>query len=370
MSKLRIDIPVSRATSEYVHRLKQIFHFSVCLATSLFGSVWLVERRNDNSRQFALKLFQQQGGGNNKDRSRNAKEEFVLEVERHVKLQSILNATVTPAVNTTPTGRVLKHYPHSDASDSKQQQQAPQKQSTMIVQLIESSFEDEFSAGYILTEYIGGGDLVKLVRNAEKNIIPPKEAFFIINAMIEIVSRFHSLGIAHGDISCENFVCERKNGQIVSLRLIDYSTVTFAAESFNEQAHRFKVLYSPPELIKFQPEKVDPMAKDMHALGVCIFILWSGRYPFNRKSYYSPYEKFADEAPLKVKSEMLEWHEIYKHLIDPNVPDPANCRKLPVILKPLLAKIMHPQPEYRFDASRMHSYWTKCCSEVDFNLLQ
>jgi hypothetical protein len=146
--------------------------------------------------------------------------------------------------------------------------------------------------------------------------------------------------------------------------------VTFATESFNEQAHRFKVLYSPPELIKFQPEKVEPMAKDIHALGVCIFILWSGRYPFNHKSYYSPYEKFSEEAPLKAKTEMHEWHQIYKHLIDPDTPSPANCRELPLTLKPLLAKMMHPQPDKRFDALSAQLYWTDCCTIHDLNLSQ
>jgi len=90
--------------------------------------------------------------------------------------------------------------------------------------------------------------------------------------MVKIVEYLHSKEIFHQDIKLDNFVLD-KNLQI---KLIDFgystedNTKTFVTNGTEG--------YMPPEA--FLNIKYKPSDQDIFGLGVCLFAMYTGNFPF------------------------------------------------------------------------------------------
>jgi serine/threonine protein kinase len=388
--------------------LKEKFEIIQTLAKSLFGSVLLVRKRNDsNPKLYALKEFSESIPQNS---ALNLKQELELEVERHQKVEYLMNQTPAPNNNNnnnnnnaSSTSFVENNYttnkitssilsnnnnninncnePVRIGCDSQLLQlQAETKmnntknqypcQNNCLVKLIEHEFNDTLQYGYILYEYIGS-DLLKHIvarkQNHPNKCLPVHEAYFLINEMIQTVFEFHSRRITHGDLSCENWLLEmdeEKKTQIKKLKLIDYSTVLYDHEPFNPATNRVKLLYSAPEVFKFKASEVSPQLKDVYSLGVCIYLLWCGSYPFSQKSYHSSAEfsKRSSASSLLFPNNVNDvryWQTVYSYLSnsDENEKAPFNIRAFPQSLRILIAKMMHPEVSLRWTMKKVKQKW-------------
>ncbi len=173
---------------------------------------------------------------------------------------------------------------------------------------------------FVVMEVVEGRDLSELVRSSG-----PCPLDFGIMAAIQAgrgVAAVHAAGIVHRDVKPANLVFDAPGKRIV---LTDFGMAKGEAEEFLTQPG--VVLGTPstmaPELAHGEPASP---ASDQYGLGVTIWFLLAGRYP---------YEDATDMAV------------ILKHLHDP-IPDLRDARPdCPETLADVVAKAMAKDPEHR-----------------------
>eukprot|EP00930_Biecheleria_cincta_P034916 TRINITY_DN24060_c0_g2_i1.p1 TRINITY_DN24060_c0_g2~~TRINITY_DN24060_c0_g2_i1.p1 ORF type:complete len:455 (+),score=64.46 TRINITY_DN24060_c0_g2_i1:28-1365(+) len=100
----------------------------------------------------------------------------------------------------------------------------------------------------------------------------------IAQQMRSAVRYLHKRDIAHCDLSLENFLLAgtgASDGRL-EVKLIDFSMAALGRE--NLVGARGKPSYEAPEM--HQGQSHDPFRADVFALGVCLFLLASGNYPW------------------------------------------------------------------------------------------
>lgn len=127
---------------------------------------------------------------------------------------------------------------------------------------------------YLFLENIKGVDLDVYLR-CQNHLLTEIEAFFLFQQMVQVVYQIHQKGISHRDIKLENFMFNPKKP--FNLYLIDFG---FSDHLNKNDSHSYGTLaYAAPELFLDQfifNEKVDTWA-----LGVCLYTLSVGNYPFD-----------------------------------------------------------------------------------------
>lgn len=355
----------------YLQKLKDSFYFvnSEPLAESIRGYVYVVRPKIFSSldKNYALKLFIEKPNQLLSNLP-PLQQEFQLEVDRHRKLHDLISPTWqnnnnnnNNYNNSTEIQKQKSMLSYSNSSpqlDQKMQIDPPEKQSP-IIKLIHSDFDTKFNAGYILSEFVKGKELFEMVHEwGENNTFTEKQAYFLTNLMIRAVVDIHSKGVSHGDISCENWMFDAENN---SLRLIDYTSVLLSGDV--KTISRFKSQYTPPECVKFTSRNTCPMAADIYALGVCIFIVWTGTTPFSYKSYYSSdyltSDQYSSEEKRKIYNDIMRLEYVYKYLLDTTntVPMISNTRKIPMALRPFIFKLISPQVDQRWDFAKLRDRW-------------
>lgn len=129
--------------------------------------------------------------------------------------------------------------------------------------------------------YCPGGDLLAWL---EQSLLDPEldrewKARPLLQQTFSSVAELHRLGIAHGDLSLENILLvDGKTGgsspATSSIRLIDFS----ASTGLRCLGPRGKPSYQAPEM--HTGEEYDAQAADAFALGVMLFTLVTGNYPW------------------------------------------------------------------------------------------
>ena len=178
-------------------------------------------------------------------------------------------------------------------------------------------FEDRQNL-YLVLEYLSGRDLSKHFR---KNL-PNKE--FIIKIMtqiIEAVKYCHDKGIIHRDIKLDNILIDRDK----NIKLTDFGLCIVKEKSsdrFYEEVGT--VRYTAPELLN--KEGYDESV-DIWGIGVILFLLLTGKYPFNgskRSSIFRrirrkhiDYERYGlDEDEIYLLKRLLCKTPHYRILLD------------------------------------------------------
>ncbi|GBG24337.1 Protein kinase, putative [Hondaea fermentalgiana] len=104
-------------------------------------------------------------------------------------------------------------------------------------------------------------------------------------ASIEFLS---NLGIAHRDISLENFCLSTQTGDILLLDFGLAAPLRLTSPESGEWAHisssfTGKLNYMAPEVFHHvQGATLDPVASDIWSFGVCLFVLLTGNFPFDQ----------------------------------------------------------------------------------------
>lgn len=129
----------------------------------------------------------------------------------------------------------------------------------------------------LAVSYCAGGDLFSWLERSLECVEMDREARTraLSIHVFKAVHDIHSQGVAHGDLSLENVLLADAESETPSVRVID-----FGAASTDGRGHgvRGKPSYQAPEM--YQGEEYDPFLADAFALGVMIFTLLVGNYPW------------------------------------------------------------------------------------------
>jgi serine/threonine protein kinase len=173
----------------------------------------------------------------------------------------------------------------------------------------------ENGAPYIVMEYLEGKDLHELLR--EQGPLPIAQACDFVIQVCDAMSEAHAAGIVHRDLKPQNlFVTRKRNGQNV-VKVLDFgiSKATTGAAGVFSQTHTAAILGSPaymsPEQLR-SSKSVDGRA-DLWALGVILYQLMLGRYPFEGEDFLGLAFNISSEPPLSPRT------------IRPEIPEPLEA---------------------------------------------
>jgi serine/threonine protein kinase len=175
---------------------------------------------------------------------------------------------------------------------------------------------------YLIVDYVKGDDLWQFMQNRNWSPLNEKEAKAIMKQIGKTIQYCHSLGIAHKDIKLENIVIDKK----MHTTLIDFGFCEFNCSAKYSRRFDGTLDYMPPEELMHIP--FDAYKADVFALGILLYVLTTGNFPFD----------------WKARCKMLSKGEI------PYVDLNANCcATFSPALKDLLAKMLDPSPDQRIN---------------------
>ncbi len=128
---------------------------------------------------------------------------------------------------------------------------------------------------YIVMELISGGNLFDAIK--KKRNFTQQEMARIIQQLCLALNYMHGLGIMHRDLKPENLMCERNEEQGIVIKLTDFGFATHFDLNNPQTLSLGSPLYMAPELTTSSPydNKVD-----VWAVGVILYVMVSGMYPF------------------------------------------------------------------------------------------
>eukprot|EP00930_Biecheleria_cincta_P100165 TRINITY_DN91781_c0_g1_i1.p1 TRINITY_DN91781_c0_g1~~TRINITY_DN91781_c0_g1_i1.p1 ORF type:complete len:363 (+),score=48.56 TRINITY_DN91781_c0_g1_i1:2-1090(+) len=143
---------------------------------------------------------------------------------------------------------------------------------------LEQAEEEEVQYCLVLS-YCAGGDCFTWLQRSLTVTGGDREsaARSLTRRVVQIMSLVHQAGIAHGDLSLENVLLvgqEEIDPPTSQLRLVDFGAATGAVAS----GARGKPSYQAPEM--HLDGEYDAFAADVFSLGVMIFTLVVGNYPW------------------------------------------------------------------------------------------
>ena len=170
-------------------------------------------------------------------------------------------------------------------------QQQPHHSNT--IHLLDCMQDKDFL--YLVLPYLSGGDLFSLVEEAGDQPISESTAASYIRQMAKgLLFMKQTAGLAHHDVSLENvMLTDKEQGQVkiidlgMCLRVPDRTCVDDDEPEpvyLRPQRCRGKPSYLAPEVVLEEP--CDPFAADVWSLGICMYILLTGR-----PLYSSPHDQ-------------------------------------------------------------------------------
>lgn len=151
-----------------------------------------------------------------------------------------------------------------------------------IVKTIDMKEDDDYT--YIILEYIDGYDLFEYLERQEFCPLDEYEAKNIFRQLIDAVEYCHSKGVAHRDIKLENIMLSSKG-----VKLIDFGLCCTNCNRRREEWCGTE-LYASPEIIK--RKAYNAYKTDVWNLGIVLFIMLSGEFPFGSVEELHSYKDF------------------------------------------------------------------------------
>jgi calcium-dependent protein kinase len=185
-----------------------------------------------------------------------------------------------------------------------------------IVKYFETYEDDHYL--HIVMEYIPGDNLFKVITNRKYNFFGEKDAAEILTCLFQSVSFLHQNEIIHRDIKPENILFSLP-GDFRSLKLIDFGLST-PLTSVKEKFRVGSPYFMSPEMLKGSFE----YASDTWSIGVILYVMMTGTYPFNGKDQNEVFDKIKkgvyDMKLLEQQNVSEEVKDLIKKLlvIDPN----------------------------------------------------
>ena len=191
---------------------------------------------------------------------------------------------------------------------------------------------------YIVMQYCTGVTLYDKLHALNK--FNEKESSKIIYMLLSAVAYLGTIGIVHCDIKASNILYSEIGPMI---KIIDFNLCKFKKEGYDEHVDGSPQFISPERLnSKFST------AADMWAIGVTMYILLSGEYPF--------WGKDIDELYKKIKAGKLSWDGDWSYVSED--------------AKDLLRKLLNPNYKRRITAKDAleHKWFATAKKREDVNL--
>jgi eukaryotic-like serine/threonine-protein kinase len=162
----------------------------------------------------------------------------------------------------------------------------------------------ENGAPFMVMEYLNGSDLAAWLRSSGPLVVE-QAVDFLLQAG-EAVAEAHALGIVHRDLKPANlFVIQRPDGQH-SIKVLDFgiSKVSDPAMAGGATTKTFALMGSP---LYMSPEQMESARSvdarsDIWALGVILYELLTGTWPFNGETIPQLVLQVAKAAPTPLLS--------------------------------------------------------------------
>ncbi len=181
----------------------------------------------------------------------------------------------------------------------------------------------------VVMELARGNELFSIVQ--ERRRLPEHHARPIIQQVLATVAAMHKRGWVHRDLKLENVITDTRTSKLTS-KIIDFG---FAMRQAEAGAHCEGVIgtahYVAPEVIWHS--SYDGRAVDMFAVGVMLYVMLYGRYPFQRGNF--------GVAPHMRTSEKRAFSAAYSFPHHPDVSDEA---------KSLMRSLLAAEPADRLTA--------------------
>ncbi|KAJ9443450.1 CBL-interacting serine/threonine-protein kinase 3 [Diplonema papillatum] len=199
-----------------------------------------------------------------------------------------------------------------------------------IVEFIE--LLDQGSEYMVILESLSNGDLCDAILDCEDNTIPEEQAKHYFTMVVEALICCHANGVAHRDVKPENMLLSDN----YELKLTDFGLARKHSTNFRCTDEEMTtelvgtLRYAAPELFRghFNGELYDDFMSDIWSLGVCLYVMLAGVFPFSTGKNTTERDIF----------ELLETME--------EVEMPSNCSPEAVSL---LSKLLQKNPANRID---------------------
>jgi serine/threonine protein kinase len=200
---------------------------------------------------------------------------------------------------------------------------------------------------YGLFEYLKNGELhnyVFLLKKKFSEELSRKIFFDILNA----VENCHESGIIHGDIKLQNIMLSSN----FNLKLIDFGFSKNIKDGLISDITCSRY-YNAPEIFSSATKGYDGTLSDVFSLGVVLFVLVMGFYPFDKPNITDSRYKFISKKDLPGFWKKCEQK---KFLSNSN----NNISGISNEFKDLFEKMVCPKPEERINISQIKNHpWLK-----------
>lgn len=170
-------------------------------------------------------------------------------------------------------------------------------------------FEDPTNGQmHIIMELCRGGALVSRMKT-HRNGYGERAAATLVEKMLSAILYCHNQGVVHRDLKLDNYIYEDER-EDAELKLIDFG---FAVEVQPGNEWMWEQIGTPsymsPELWADYSKAYDSSV-DMWAIGVCAYMLLSGKRPFH-SSDRKEKKRMIMQDPVRFES--AEWHRVSSH---------------------------------------------------------
>ncbi|KAK8811401.1 hypothetical protein WA158_003135 [Blastocystis sp. Blastoise] len=158
----------------------------------------------------------------------------------------------------------------------------------------------------LVIEKCEGGELFELLQSQDKPFTETQTCYYLIQ-ILQALEYIHKKHIAHRDLKLENCMLRDKDHNVV--KIIDFGMATTVTEPLTEKVGT--VSYMSPDILRgYYTEKTD-----MWSVGIMMYIMLSGDFPFKGKTDNETYE-FISKGQINMDSDI--WVHISsgcKHLL-------------------------------------------------------
>ena len=155
-----------------------------------------------------------------------------------------------------------------------------------IVKLYEVIYTD--SHLYLVMEYINGVSLLEILKKEIYHYIPQKKALKIFIQILKAIIFCQSKNISHRDIKLENILIIKND----IVKIIDFGFAVKATKNEFQKLFCGTPSYMSPEIVNKQ--KYVAQYSDIWSMGVLLFSMLYGRFPFRAKEQDILFEKISN----------------------------------------------------------------------------
>jgi len=157
---------------------------------------------------------------------------------------------------------------------------------------------------YLILEYISGGDLYDLVTSPDFSKLQINDKKRIFNQIAGAVQYLHENNICHADLKLENVLIDQDR----NIKLTDFNLAYEFKEGEQNNLRCGSLEYAAPEIILGKVHY--PCPSDIWALGVILYILQYGEFPFQQTPGKSPYSLYMKIAQAKYEFPEIDINNI------------------------------------------------------------